>query len=309
MEERIIGRYETREKGPLLICIGGIHGNEHAGVEAIEEVLRLLSIEIIKNPGFQYKGTFIGIRGNLAALRDKKRFIDRDLNRMLSIKDSNRIRSTPLHERTIEDNESFELIETIESEINTLDPELTLILDFHTTTADGGLFTISADDPKSRKLAQGLHAPVILGIAEGLIGTTIEYFNRPFSNCYCIVFEAGQHDDPGCVDRSVAAIVNCMRSIGSVNPKDVDHKHDDILINLSNGLPKLSRLIYHYKLQPGEKFVMKTGYVNFQPVVAGEELASNESGIIRAPCSGLILMPKYQSQGEDGFFIVEPVNS
>lgn len=309
MEERIIGRYETHEKGPLLICIGGIHGNEPAGVKAIGEVLKLLAIEPIKNPGFNYKGTFVGVRGNLTALRDKKRFVDRDLNRMLSIDETSRIRRTPSHEKTTEDGESIELIDTIELEINTLSPEFTLILDFHTTTADGGLFTISADDPESRKLAQGLHAPVILGIAEGLIGTTIEYFNRPFSNCYCIVFEAGQHEDPGCVDRMVAAIVNCMRSIGSVRPKDVDHRHDDILISLSKGLPKLSRLIYHYKLQPGEKFVMNPGYTNFHPVIEGEELASNESGIIRAPYSGLMLMPKYQVQGEDGFFIIEPINS
>ena len=307
MNDRIIGRYEGPKFGPLLICIGGMHGNEPAGIQSIQEVLKLLSAEPDINKDFQYAGKFIGIRGNLAAIEEKKRFIHRDLNRMLTQNETDRIRSTPSDLRTIEDKESFDLVETIEQEISEYSPPLTLVLDLHSTTADGGIFTIAADDPKSREMATGLHAPVILGVAEGLIGTTIEYFNRPESNCYCIVFEAGQHEDPDCVHRSVAAIINCMRSIGSVRPQDVDHRHDGILIKMSEGLPKMSRLIYHYKLLPNEKFIMNAGYKNFDPVNKGDILAYNQSGPIYSPEDGLILMPKYQPQGEDGFFIVKEV--
>jgi succinylglutamate desuccinylase len=307
MNERIVGRYDNKVKGPLLIAIGGIHGNEPAGIEAIKEVLRLLNEEPASNPGFQYSGAFIGIRGNLEAIRSQKRFINRDLNRMLTVEDTQRIRNTPHEHHTIEDKEIIELIEAIEKEIDDYQPDLTLVLDFHTTTADGGIFTICANDAKSRELALGLHAPVILGLSEGLIGTTIEYFNQPELNRFCIVFEAGQHSDPECVNRSVAAIINCMRHIGAVHPYDVDHRHDGLLISQSKGLPKMTRLLYHYKLYPGENFVMKPGYRNFQKITKGEPLASNESGIIYSPFDGLILMPKYQQQGEDGFFIVEPI--
>ncbi len=308
MEGRIIGRYEGKDDGPLLICIGGIHGNEPSGIEAIKEIFRLLDIEPVVNPGFHYRGNLVGIRGNLCALEAKKRFIGRDLNRMLTAEDIGRVKNSDPLAYTVEDKECLELIDTVEREILKYQPQFTLILDFHTTTADGGIFTISANDKMSRELGQGLHAPVILGIAEGLVGTTIEYFNRPASNCYCIVFEAGQHDDPACEHRIIAAIVNCMRSIGSVDPRDVDHRHDGLLISLSVGLPKLTRLIYHYYIHPDENFVMRPGYKNFQHVYKGEELASNESGKIYAPYEGLILMPKYQSQGEDGFFIVQPVD-
>lgn len=307
MNERIIGRYDNKVKGPLLIAIGGIHGNEPAGIHAIQEVLRLLNEEPSANPGFVYAGAFIGIRGNLEAIKSKKRFITRDLNRMLTADNTKRIRNTPHEHQTTEDKESIELIEVIEKEIEQYKPDITLILDFHTTTADGGIFTICADDQKSRELAVGLHAPVILGLSEGLLGTTIEYFNQPQLNSYCIVFEAGQHSDPECVHRSVAAIINCMRNIGAVHPHDVDHRHDGLLIRHSEGLPKMTRLVYHYKLYHGENFVMKPGYRNFQSISKGEALASNEHGIIYAPCNGLILMPKYQQQGEDGFFIVEPI--
>ena len=307
MENRIIGRYEGKEDGPLLICIGGMHGNEPAGITAIKETLHLLEIEPQANPGFRYRGNLVGIRGNLHALEEKKRFILRDLNRVLIEHENLQSRIDDPLTWTTEDKERIELIDAIEEEIKKYNAAFTLIVDFHTTTADGGIFTIASGDETSRHLAKGLHAPVILGISEGLMGTTIEYFNRPSENRFCIVFEAGQHDDPDCVHRSVAAIVNCMRSIGSVEPRDVDHRHDGLLISLSIGLPKVTRLIYHYKIRPNENFTMKPGYENFYPVKKDEWLATNNDGKIYSPVDGLILMPKYQSQGEDGFFIVEEV--
>jgi succinylglutamate desuccinylase len=305
MTNRIIGRYEGPEKGPLFICLGGIHGNETAGPKAIEKVFRLLEEEPSINPAFRYKGVLLGLSGNLAALNEHQRFINRDLNRMMTSQEATRIfQEDPLN-LSIEDKEFMALIEIIAEEKRRINPTFTLILDLHTTTADGGIFTIAAEDEMSTKLAKGLHAPVVLGIAEILKGTTINYFNEPFSNNHCIVFEAGQHEDPFATHRSVAAIINCMRSIGAVDPGDVDHKHDGLLIDYSLGLPKVSRLVFHYKIKPGENFVMMPGYKNFQQIHAGEILAHNESGAISSPVDGLILMPKYQSRGEDGFFIIE----
>ena len=306
MDSRIIGRYEGRKSGPLLICIGGMHGNEPSGIQAIQEVFRLLSIEPENNPGFHYRGIMLGLRGNLAALQTKQRFIARDLNRMLVQVEIERIQQASREMLTDEDKECLEIIEIIEAEKKKYKPSVTLILDLHTTTADGGIFTIAEEDGMSKILAKGLHAPVVLGIAAQLIGTTIHYFNRPASNIFCIVFEAGRHDDPSAVHRSVAAIINCMRSIGSVDSGDVDHRHDGLLISLSVGLPKVTRLIYHYRIGTGEQFVMKPGYQNFQQVTLGQELARNETGPVRSPVDGMILMPKYQAQGDDGFFIVAP---
>ena len=52
---------------------------------------------------------------------------------------------------------------------------------------------------------------------------------------------------------------------------------------------------------------MKPGLSSFRPVHAGEVLASSSSGPIKAPQAGLLLMPLYQDQGEDGFFLVREV--
>jgi len=53
--KRIIGRYDGAERGPLLICTGGIHGNELAGVHALTLMLKMLEVEPITNESFSYK--------------------------------------------------------------------------------------------------------------------------------------------------------------------------------------------------------------------------------------------------------------
>ena len=79
--ERIIGSYAGSKKGPLLICFGGIHGNEPAGIQAIEEVFERLDKEPLRNPDFEFSGHLLGIRGNLRAIQAGKRYLQKDLNR------------------------------------------------------------------------------------------------------------------------------------------------------------------------------------------------------------------------------------
>jgi succinylglutamate desuccinylase len=58
-------------------------------------------------------------------------------------------------------------------------------------------------------------------------------------------------------------------------------------------------------IEPGDDFRMRPGYQNFQPVKKGEWLANDQDGKIVARCDGYILMPLYQSQGDDGFLIIQ----
>lgn len=303
--DRIIGRYEGARPGPLLICLGGMHGNEHAGLIAIEEVLRLIQLEKVEHPSFSLAGTFLGVRGNISAIQTRQRFIRRDLNRILLKEEIDQFRALPEDELGEDEKECLSLADLIEREHANHSPGLTLLLDLHTTTAFGGIFSIATEDEVCLSLAKGLHVPVILGIANSLKGTTIDYFNRPDSNLYSVVFEAGQHDEPESVTRTISAIINCMRAIGQLDPAHVDIRHDGLLQHLAEGLPAVTRLVYHYVIRSGEDFIMHQGYKNFDPIQKGEVLAYNEHGPITAPYDGMILMPKYQPLGNDGFFIVQ----
>lgn len=293
-----------------MICFGGIHGNELAGVRALETVFKLLEREPVVNPTFRFAGRITGFIGNRQALSRRKRFYTQDLNRMWRPDLINRLKRTHPADLRYEERELRELAEAVEREIVMYRPEKVVVLDLHTTTADGGIFGIATDEPESIRIAQELHAPVITGMLAGLQGTMLHYFNKENIQAPEVValgFEAGQHDDPLSVNRCIAAIINCMRTIGCVDADDVENRHDDLLIAYSKGLPKVAELRYIHRIQSGDEFRMAPNYHNFKLVKQDEILAHDRSGPIKAKEDSLILMPLYQAQGSDGFFLVKEV--
>ncbi len=307
---RLLGKFEGLESGPLLICIGAMHGNEPAGVEAIKLMLKMLEVEPITNPSFKFRGTFIGLVGNLEAYNLGKRYVDRDMNRLFTTTNIERISSSLPQDLLCEENEIKELLEILNPVIETNRNRKIIFLDLHTTSSKGGIFSIATDDPESIDIAVELHAPVITGMLDGLEGTTLHYFNRNIFDLDIVpvTFESGQHDEELSVNRAIAAITNCMRTIGCVNPEDVENRHDQLLVEYSKNLPKVVRLTQRYDIEETDNFVMQPNYQNFQKIEKGELIASDKNGEIHASRDGRILMPLYQKQGEEGFFIVEEIS-
>ena len=303
---RILTRFDGPDPGPLLVVLGGMHGNEPAGVNAVRRMGQMLRAEPGGNPTFRYQGTFVGLAGNRKALQKRYRFLAEDLNRICTAANVARIRALTPAARGPEEAELLELVDTIRELVEECRPTRLYVLDIHTTTAFGGIFTLPAPDAESERLAQALYAPVITGMLEGLSGTTLHYFNRTNWGLptVAVTFEAGQHEEAESADRAVAAIVNCMRSIEAVRPQDVEHRHDELLQTYSKGLPPRSHLLYTHRITPEDRFVMRPGYVNFQPVKKGEELGRDKDGPVLSPHTARILMPLYQKQGNDGFFLI-----
>jgi succinylglutamate desuccinylase len=310
MDRRIIGQYQGKKKGPLLICLAGMHGNEPAGIQALDILFKMMEVEPITNPDFDFCGRIVGLRGNLQAIERKERFIEKDLNRQWTTENIARIKSTPKYELENEDLEVRELINIIDREIEIYQPEKFVLLDLHTTTAFGGIFSIATDDPESVRIGVELHAPVIRGMLDGIYGTTLHYFNNenfePETVAVC--FESGQHDEPLSVNRAIAAIINCMRTIGCVEASHVENRHDQLLIEFSADLPKIADLIMCHSISPGDGFSMEPNYKNFQLIQQGEILARDKYGPIPATAAGRILMPLYQKQGDDGFFLIKGID-
>lgn len=309
-DKRLIGRYTGQEKGPLLICFGGMHGNEPAGIQALSILFKLLELEPETNPDFKFRGCFVGFKGNLRAIQNGVRYLERDLNRQWRPEVVQRVLNTPVSQLRHEELEILELYTAVTEEIADYQPDEVIVLDLHTTTAYGGIFSIATDDVKSINIAVELHAPVITGLLEGIQGTTLHYFNTENLgvNTTTVCFESGQHEETLSVNRAIAAIINCMRTIGCVFSEHVENRHDTLLIEYSRGLPKVSELITTHSIKPGDHFRMVPDYKNFQKVKQGEVLAYDKTGPITAIEDGLILMPLYQKQGEDGFFLIRAVS-
>jgi succinylglutamate desuccinylase len=309
--KRLIGEYTGNQKGILVIALGATHGNEEAGVLALTTLFKMLNDEPLKNPSFEFKGKIIGFIGNLQAYEKHVRFIKNDLNRLFSTDYILKLKNntSPQLEKVFEDLELLELIEFINNVITKYNPTQLIVLDLHTTSAEGGIFSIVSEDEESIRIASQLYAPVVKGLVKGLGGTTLHYFNTINVGIptVAVSFEAGQHDDPKSVQRAIAWLVNCLREVGCVKADDVENRHDEILRGYSQNLPKVVELIDSHQITPDDNFEMMPGFKNFQPVKKGELLAKDKNGAIYAPLDCMILMPLYQKQGSDGFFLVKKI--
>ena len=311
--KRIIGEYSRHEKGTLVIALAAMHGNEPAGVLALRDLFQMLEDEPKKNPNFQFKGRIVGMIGNLQAYERKMRFVKKDLNRELTPENIEKAKqpsqSMGYNQLAFEDLELIELMNCIDNQINTYNPEKIIVLDLHTTSAAGGIFTIVSEDEESLDIALTLHAPVVKGLVKGLGGTTLHYFREENIGIPTvgICFEAGQHDDALSVRRTIAWLVNCLRTVGCLNANDVESRHDEVLRGYSKNLPKAVQVIDNHQIMSNDNFKMMPNYQNFQAIKKGEILATDKNGAIKSPEDCLILMPLYQLQGSDGFFLVKEI--
>ncbi len=302
--KRIIGNYTHHQDGPLLIVMGAIHGNEPAGVNALRTVLGQL-----KEWNLPIMGELIGVVGNLRALSQQKRYIEADLNRQWGMENVLRIQQTANHELLKqEDLEQKELLELLAHILPTnRNRRRVVLLDLHTTSAKGVAYTIATSIGASRTLAEDLGVPVILDLDKAISGTTLNYFSEMELESFC--FEAGQHDDENSVTRTISAIWQMLVSVGCIDSSKLplfdDYKM--VLHELGENLAGTVRYKYRHAIQPRDRFKMIAGFDNFQAIQKGQLLAHDRDGAIYAPFSGIMLMPLYQAQGKDGFFIVEEV--
>ncbi|MBX7222272.1 MAG: succinylglutamate desuccinylase/aspartoacylase family protein [Blastocatellia bacterium] len=300
--ERKLGSFRGSRRGPMVICIGGIHGNEPAGTIALKRVF-----EKLEDRPKDFRGELVGFAGNVAALSQGSRFIERDLNRMWA---PDRMKTLHLENRQPlncwEECEQKELLTVIEDALRRKTGPA-IFLDLHTTSAPGVPFALVSDTLANRHLARRLEVPLILGLEENIEGTILNYINQLGYVAYG--FEAGQHEAPESVDYHEAALWITLEAVGCLSRSHIpDFEHYQTLLrNAAPGLPQVMELRYRHAINPTDEFAMKPGFTNFTPVRQGQTVAIDRFGEVKAPEAGRIFMPLYQKQGEDGFFLVSEV--
>ncbi|MGE0681713.1 MAG: succinylglutamate desuccinylase/aspartoacylase family protein [Candidatus Binatia bacterium] len=299
---RELGGYGGTTPGPLVICIGGMHGNEPAGIFAARRVLQTLQTT---QPVF--RGEFIALSGNRTALAQHCRYISQDFNRLWTAARMSSLHRSPAPApQNPEETEQQELLAAIESALARRRGPV-IFLDLHTTSADGVAFTVISDTILNRRLALSIPAPVILGLEECLDGTTLNYINN--LGYIAVGFEGGQHEAPTSIEHHEAAIWTILQTAGCLRAKDAPQAQtlrEQLARNTKNA-PRIVEVRYRHAVQEDDQFVMEPGFVNFHPVKRGQLLARSRRGDIRAGETGFILMPLYQNQGADGFFLVRTV--
>ncbi len=302
--QRIIGEYGSPTDGPMVIFLGGIHGNEPAGIVALQQVLQTL-----ERFRLSFRGKMVGLAGNLSALSQSTRYVEYDLNRIWT---EERIQALSLSPTFGEDpstdhSEQRELFLHLKDYFQQSTAGV-YVIDLHTTSAPSAPFSIVLDTLHNRQLALQLPVPMILGMEEHLSGTLINYIDE--LGYHTLAFESGQHDDPASVEKHIAAIWILLVSIGCLQEQQIPHYRSYVqyLGNAARKYPPIFEVRYRYGILPTEKFHMRPGFENFQPVRKGQVLAENIEGQICCTERGNIFMPLYQSQGNDGFFVIRSVH-
>jgi succinylglutamate desuccinylase len=297
LPDRVIASLGSTERGDTLIVVGGVHGNEPAGWEASRRVASALADRAAHIAG---RVTFI--TGNRRALALRRRFVDRDLNRAWTTPVVERIRAEGPG-NSAEDLEQADLIRELDELVAT-SSGTTWLLDLHTTSAMGGAFSTVADALPARELALRLPVPLVLGLEEMVDGTLHDWIGE--HGVVTVAFESGQHAEPAAVDRAEAAIWLILEATGLIHPTHLPEAGAarKLLARDSVGLPAALEMRYRHPVDRADAFVMAPGWTNFQPVRKGETLAEDSGGPVRSPERGRMLMPLYQEQGEDGFFVV-----
>ncbi len=294
--QRIIGRFEGRRPGRTVVAVGALHGNEPAGVEAIEAVLAELARRDV-----DMAGTLVGVVGNLQASAAFERYLERDLNRGWAPESCDRV-ATPRPDESPEDAEQRGLLEVF-GPLEEQSSEPLVFLDLHSTSGPAAPFSIIPDVERNRQLALPLPLPTVLGLAEIVQGAMLPYMiDRGHAG---IAVEGGQHDDPETAARLEAVIWLSLVHAGSLRADQVPElsRHRARLRQATLGLPPAVRILHRHGVDEHEVFEMEPGFGNFHPVRRGQRLARDEHGPIEATCDGLVMLPRYQGQGNDGFFL------
>lgn len=291
----LVGRFGVSD-GPRLLVVGGLHGNEPAGVVAAERV-----IERLRELAPTMTGELVAVRGNRRAACEGQRFLSEDLNRIWTVPRAEKVRRGEIDDSIPEEVEMAELLELLDDVLG--DDRPTVLLDCHTASAKSVPFVLIGDEPRNWGLAGAIPLPTVLGLEECIDGSLLEFLGH--RGQMTLGVEGGQHDDPAAADHIESVIWLALVASGCC-PADQLPELDERRRRLeaaAGDLPRYLEVSYRHPVAPDDEFVMRPGYVNFQRVAAGEVLARWRGGELHAPAEALILLPLYQGRGNDGFFL------
>ncbi len=297
---RVLGEWDCGRPGPTLLVLAGIHGNEPAGVAAVQRVLGELQERELPTVG-----RIVALAGNLPALAQRRRFVARDLNRRWGVTEIDDLRRRSEAGLADEDRQQVELLQRFEHVLRTAAGPV-LFVDLHTSSAPGSPFLCLADTIDNRRLGLATTVPIILGIEETIDGASLEWFAARGVAAFAV--EGGQHDAPATVDNLAAVLWLVLANLRMVRAGDVElAPHRRRLAAATAGVPKIVEIVHRQAITADDAFRMEPGFVNFAPVKKGALLARDRRGEVRAPADCLVLLPLYQALGDDGFFLARAV--
>jgi succinylglutamate desuccinylase len=241
--------------------MGGVHGNEPCGVQAVERLAR----EFRSGALSLAKGTLLLVIANEEALRGNVRSVHRNLNRLFK-----------------DNSGESDCYETRRAEqLKELLASADFALDLHSTTSASPPFLMCEDDGIATALRMRLERVVVGWATLGsgaLSGDTETWARRHGATAFTL--ECGQHSDPVAAEVAYQAAYQFL-SITELISDTSTHNDPE---------PSVLRL-YGVKLKVDENFKFSKSYSGFDAVSAGELVGRDSHGEHRADRPSRIIFP------------------
>lgn len=301
---RKLGQFRGNGTGPTVIFVAGLHGNELASVLGLQRAMDEFH-EITNHPRFKMRGNVYAVVGNLKGLKKNVRYEKEDLNRLWTLRNVKDLQSdkAPL---SAERHELSELLQTFE-EILQENQGPFIFIDLHSTSSRTVPHIVISDELANRKLSFKFPLPVILGIESFVEGTMLAFFDEMGHRA--IGFEGGIHDEEQTID-NISAFVwlsLCYTGVLRKNLVPEYKKKFEYLLSGAVGHRQVYEVFHRYPVEDTHHFEMIPGYANFQPVKKGQFLAIDGDVTVLSKSDAHIFLPRYEQQGNSGFYLLKKV--
>ena len=179
------------------------------------------------------------------------------------------------------------------------------IIDLHNTSSPNGVFSI-VNNIKEKKIAEYLKTPIIHNLFNKVKGSFAQYYSN--QNISTIVFEGGSIGDPASINNHEVSIWKMLEKRDFIEsrfiPKRVQ-KNNTNMNNFSQNKQGYYFVKYIHKINDKNEFLMNPNMQNFEKITKNQIIASNRNGPIKSPYDGFLLMPLYQKEGKEGFYIIQ----
>ncbi len=289
--------------GPRVAIVGMTHGNEPVG----GQVLRKLEKEA---PHHLVAGTVVAVRANLQAERQGRRFTADgvDLNRLYDKATLRSLAQMPPESLCYEEGRALQLAPLLIA--------CDAILDLHSTSRPSTPFLLFRDDQRHAAMAARLGVMNLVtgmhesNVVEGGLCSNVGLAPGEPSRRLGFTFEAGQHQDPGNLERAWACVVRLlveMRLWDEDLPEPARHFEVyevlDRFRQAPSGTPQWTFV------DPKESAIHRAKprrLESFEEVLADEQIVARGTTVVRANAPFTMLMPAPDaSPGSDLFFYAQ----
>lgn len=252
-------------KGPSVVIIGALHGNEPIGVIIIEKLKKILKKEEIN-------GEIYLILGNPKAYKSRKRYLDCDLNRIFHLKFNEKL--------NIEEKRALELAPLLK--------KADYLLDIHSTQKPSIPFIYTTAKSKHFKLAKIFGTKFIVSGSKKFKNKKISVSTDNFVDIHGgigITYESGWNEDLTRLDETME---NAKKFLSEIRVAFINKKSPK-----SQKKTKTTFLEVQQTLIPkSNDFKFTKDYANFDTVKAGKTIARDGNKRIEKPYDCYIVFPK-----------------